>query len=432
MHPGTQASLRNRHSAAESALVAARLNCLHYRPYLRTAVLAMQPVRVSPDGPLTTMAVDRWWRLYWNPAFVLAHDVGVLSAVIEHEVLHLLQNHARRREDLGADPERWNLSTDAVINDQLLSCLEPPRALPGWCITPERLGVPRGLLAEEVYARLPQPAAARGDREGDPGDGRAAGSGRCGAGAGGAPEPWELAPGEPDGAGDPAHAVDPVAAEAVRRQTAEDVLDHQREGRGRGRVPAGLVRWAQATLRPRVPWRRELRAATRNAVAAASGRLDYTFARMSRRQAALPDLRLPGLVERWPAVGVLIDTSGSMGDGQTAQALAEVAGVLRTMGGRHHLRVFAVDAAVHTSQRVFRAAAVRLVGGGGTDLRVGIAAAEAVRPRLDVLVIVSDALTPWPAAAPAIPRVVLVNVGRGRPPPWPCRHLSVDPGDPGR
>ena len=35
-------------------------------------------------------------------------------------------------------------------------------------------------------------------------------------------------------------------------------------------------------------------------------------------------------------------------------------------------------------------------------------------------------------AAPTIPWVVLVNVGRGRPPPWPCRHLTVDPGDPGR
>ena len=97
MHPETPTGPGNRPGKAERALVAARLNCQHYRPYLRTAVLAMQPVRVPPDDPLATMAVDRWWRLYWNPAFVLDLGVGVLSAVIEHEVLHLLQNHARRQ-----------------------------------------------------------------------------------------------------------------------------------------------------------------------------------------------------------------------------------------------------------------------------------------------------------------------------------------------
>ena len=159
------------------------------------------------------------------------------------------------------------------------------------------------------------------------------------------------------------HAIDPVEADAVRYQVAQDILNHQ-QGGGRGTIPAGMLRWARETLEPKVTWRRELRAATRYAVAESSGKIDYTFARMSRRQ--YPDIRLPSMIERWPNIAVVLDTSGSMDDQRTAQATAEVGSVLRSLGGRHHLRVLSVDTAVHTSQRVFSIREVQLVGGGGT------------------------------------------------------------------
>jgi predicted metal-dependent peptidase len=83
-----------------------------------------------------------------------------------------------------------------------------------------------------------------------------------------------------------------------------------------------------------------------------------------------------------------------MSDDLLARALAEVQGVLRATGV-HGATVLTVDAAVHTVQRVFDARQVRPVGGGGTDMRVGIDAALKLRPRPHVVVVLTDGYTPW-------------------------------------
>jgi predicted metal-dependent peptidase len=95
-----------------------------------------------------------------------------------------------------------------------------------------------------------------------------------------------------------------------------------------------------------------------------------------------------------PEVAVVVDTSGSMGDNLLARALAEVQGVLRATG-MAGATVLTVDAAVHTAQRVFDARQVKPVGGGGTDMRVGIDAALKLRPRPHVIIVLTDGLTPW-------------------------------------
>jgi hypothetical protein len=59
-----------------------------------------------------------------------------------------------------------------------------------------------------------------------------------------------------------------------------------------------------------------------------------------------------------------------------------------------------------------------LYGGGGTDIGVGIRVfAERQIDPIDLLVIVSDCRTPWPAEKPPFP-VITIRVGDGIPPPW--------------
>jgi predicted metal-dependent peptidase len=73
---------------------------------------------------------------------------------------------------------------------------------------------------------------------------------------------------------------------------------------------------------------------------------------------------------------------------------------------------------------------VRLVGGGGTDLRVGIAAAQASRPRPDVVVVLTDGYTPWPAQ-PTRARLVVAIIGdegtAQEVPTWATTVLAVRP-----
>ncbi len=188
-------------------------------------------------------------------------------------------------------------------------------------------------------------------------------------------------------------------------------------------------------------------AAVRNRLASGAGRRDPPGGRGGRRQhrlqlptavrraaTALPAV-LPTLVRPVPAVAVVADTSGSMHEGLLARVLAEVEGLLTRAGLRAGgLPVLAVDTAVHANRRVSRARDVRLVGGGRTDMGAGIEAAVALRPRPDVLIVLTDGFTPWPADPPRGCRVVvgLLSQGGTAPPaPWWARTVLIDEPSPG-
>jgi predicted metal-dependent peptidase len=117
---------------------------------------------------------------------------------------------------------------------------------------------------------------------------------------------------------------------------------------------------------------------------------------------------------------MVLDTSGSMSDGMLAQALGEVGGVLRSLGlGRRNLRVICCDAQAYGHQRVLDAREVRLLGGGGTDMGAGLRAAAGLRPRPDLVIVLTDGHTPWPSRAPDGVRVVVGLMDpQGRAPDW--------------
>jgi predicted metal-dependent peptidase len=455
---------------AETRLAAATLRLHWERPYLAAALWAVQ--RIARPG-LGTMATDARWRLYYDPDAVAAWTVEETAGVVYHELAHLVRDHAGRGA-AAASPWLWNLAADAEINDDLRG---EGVVLPGEPVTPATFGLPDGWLAEAYYRALlerPAPPVAvagdggeagggegggddsGGDRDRRPGQGGASrrgrivpgpGAGRCGSAATGQPEPWELggargaAGGGHDGGAPGAAAPSPAAAGArgaaagevpgvelaeaalIRRRVALDVQEH---ARGRGTLPGGWQRWAEAHLTPKVDWRRELAALVRHAVARVAGASDYSYQRLGRRQSAFRDVVVPALRQPAPRVAVVVDTSGSMGQADLDRALAEIAGILRSAGQREGLSVLAVDAAVHATRRVFRTDQVRLAGGGGTDMGVGIAAAARLRPRPEVVVVVTDGYTPWPARAPAGTRVVVALTRKaGSAPAW-ARAVVVD------
>ena len=125
-----------------------------------------------------------------------------------------------------------------------------------------------------------------------------------------------------------------------------------------------------------------------------------------------------------PTIVMLIDTSASMDDDQLADSLGVVEGVVRATGAA--LTVLTCDAASTTSVAVRNARSVKLVGGGGTDLRVGITEAETYRP--DVIVTVTDGGTPWPDQPTRARLVVAVTGGHSTEgvPSW-ASAVSVPP-----
>ena len=199
-------------------------------------------------------------------------------------------------------------------------------------------------------------------------------------------------------------------------------------GKQAGTVPAGLLRWAESVLRSKVDWRRVLAAELRRGISEVSGCVDYSYRRPSRRSRSAGRVILPALRRPVPEVAVVCDTSGSMSDGQLGEVLAEVDGVLRSVGVRSQgVRVLTCDAAVHTIKRVSAARQVQLAGGGGTNMAAGIEEAVRGRPRPGVVVVLTDGYTPWPMDAPKGVHVVVGLIGYGSPPPPPwARSVVID------
>lgn len=372
-------------------LQAARVWAVQQQPYLAMALHSLQLRWVQGYG---TFGVDQWWRMYADPKCVDTWAVPEIGAVLLHEVWHLLREHHDRAEQLGVGDERlqWNLAADAEINDDLIEAKLP---LPD-PVLPRHFGMANGLMAEEYYRRKMRV--------------RVVGECDCGSGVDGVSRPHE--DGSPS---DDSPGLSPTQGEMVRVTCAGEIAE---TARARGDVPDGWLRWAEDRLTAKVDWRSVLSSQVRRAVATASGAVDYTWGRPSRRQVAgvvLPSLRRPV-----PTIAVVVDTSGSVDDHMLAQALAEIDGALSSAGARRgDVTVLSCDAAVAARQKVKAATQVRLAGGGGTDMRVGIAAAMALRPRPDVVIVMTDGDTPWPDDPPRADLVVgLLGQTNITPPAW--------------
>lgn len=375
-------------------LAAGRLWAASHFPYLASGLFGAQ-VLAKPG--IATVAVDEGWRLHADPELTATWTPPQLGSVLVHHVSHLLRAHGERAVAAGIIPDdarAWVRGADAEINDDLVPAgLE----LPGQPVLPGHLGAEEGLLAEQYFV------AGRPGEPGSDGAGGAPAAGHwdldCGSGADGWPRDW-------DASGPP--ALSPWQARLLCRQVAQECVRHAREA---GNVPAGLLRWAEQTLQPAVDWRRVLAAELRRAVADTAGAADYSYRRPSRRASVAGPVVLPALRRPVPEVAVVCDTSGSMTEDLLAAALAEVEGLLRSLGLARQIRVLACDTAVGAARRVTSARQVELVGGGGTDMGAGIDAAAALRPRPAVTVVLTDGFTPWPGRGPRGIRVVVALLG---------------------
>lgn len=375
-----------------------------------------------------TLGIDTDWRLYADPSVVDTWSASEVGAVLVHLLSHVLREHAARAETAGITPDdadAWLLAADAEVNDDLHAAGYLSEAAPD---LPSDFNGSDGQLAEQ-YLRLARQHTRRAIVD-------------CGSGADGREREGEQgsaggidADGAREGSGSAeAAGLTPYEQQMARRNVAQEI--HQAEGVEPGSVPSGWSRWADRVLSPQVDWRRELSSRLRKALAVTTGAVDYSYKRPARRAPRGSRVLFPSLQRPLPEVAVVVDTSGSMNDSMLGRAIAEIEGLLAAVGARGMLRVIAVDAAVHSVQRVTSTRSVNLLGGGGTDLAVGLDAAVALRPRPSVVVVLTDGYTHWPAAPPKGVRVVIGLFEQGGrragwdPPAW-ARPVWI-PERPGR
>ncbi len=284
--------------------------------------------------------------IYVNPAASLKAEE--LRFVMAHEFLHAALRHQERRR--GRDPYLWNIACDYIINGWLLEM--GVGVMPVAALHDPQL---KGLSAESVYDRLctdlrqaRKLATLRG-------------VGLCDILDGGGPSPG---------------SAEWTDLDAFYRRALMDGLDLHRAS-GRGLIPAGLVEEIRSLAHPPIAWDVELaRWFDEQFTPVETIR---TFARLSRRQAATPDIPRPS---RRPAIGeeegrtfgVVLDSSGSMDRVLLGKALGAIASYAVAKDVRH-VRVVFCDAAAYDQgyMDVLEIASNLTVRGrGGTALQPGI------------------------------------------------------------
>lgn len=417
-------------------LGAARLRLTHSgnpwgMPYLSSILFALIPVE---SHAVSTLAVDANFRLYINPEFMATLTVDELAGVLAHEAGHLMRGHSIRFEEQGhpaGDHSLYNIAGDMCINQDLEDAGVP---MPSDVMLPEVFGLPRGLYTEEYFDLLKQKQdelsgqhsdGGQGDGSDETGEGSGDGPlsphGDCGSCAGGNPREWENGPETAD-----AGAISEANGDLIRRETARAIRE---TSRGRGNVPAGMDRWAEELLTPKVDWRRWFAGQISAATQYVAGKVDYTYRRPNRR-GLINGVVFPSMHKPVPRVAAVVDTSGSMSDDDLAEALSEIAGMLKAAGTPgQRITVLSCDADAGVAQQVASAQRINLSGGGGTDMRVGVDAALKLHPKPDVIVVLTDGYTPWPdepVAAKVIAAITSGGTTQGIPEWIPAIQIPED------
>jgi predicted metal-dependent peptidase len=355
-------------------------------------------LKIVESHELPTLAVDEGWRMYYSPDFVMDQTPEALATMVLHEALHCVNQHGPRFRALTQPSERhvaWNSAGDVGINHVL-----DEAHMPWGDFVPLRFShlskfdVKPEMATEKIYFTIVDYINEHPDEFQSQSD--------CGSVVGGKARDYEIARSD---SGNPAIKSD--QQDVIRDQVAQEILNYARI-KGIGSLPGFLLRWAEDLLEPKIDWRKAFAGAFRSSLATVLGRRDYVYTRPSRRQSAmrtgsheiiLPSMRKPAP----PAIAIVVDTSGSVSIDEIKMFLTEVDGIVKANGISSGVTVIPCDMEVGEIQKLRSRGAIttlRLHGGGGTDMGVGIAAAGLLRPTPKIIVVFTDGYTGWPDGLP--------------------------------
>lgn len=398
--------------AGASTLTKARAYVAKHAPYFSHTLYAMMPTPVENltalvGGPL---AVTAKLVLLYDPAWIAQEKYTVVAFGLAHEILHDQLRHIARGQAY-LDKARFNRAGDLFINglqkkqtrsdkSKGTSASVPLWDVPDWVLLPEKYGFPEGKTADEYYRLLEQYEKEDPDKkQGKCSDGDkkpGVGCGKCG-GIAGNPLSKEL-----EAKYDATKGRSEMECKNIARVTAGAMKKYM-EGEGRDNSPGDwstLFEMSEEVYQ--VPWGTELANVMRTDVnRIRSGGHDYSMRRPSPRS-YLRGWPLPGLVGYEPEIAFVIDSSGSMGREQIGSALRVCADVMRQTGiqsawfmeadaaaQRHPIRVTANDLM-----------SIELKGGGGTDFTPALEYMQEFRPKVSLVLYMTDGDGAAPAEEP--------------------------------
>lgn len=340
-------------SPLETKIKQAKVKLLFSSPFFATLLISMPLRDVTDAGWCPTAAVDGKY-IYYNRDFLNNLSIDEIQFVLCHELLHVVFDHLGRRSH--RDPSWWNMANDYVINGLLITDgigKMPTVRVPvedsssGKKTTSQRVGLYEkkyvGWTSEAVYDDLEKRKVKKEltlDVHLEAGkDGKNSNNGI----------PIDISNED---------------LKSIRETIKNNVL--QAAAISAGKLPAGLRRFIDELVEPKVNWRDLLKQSIQSCLSD-----DFTFQKPNRKHMYngifLPTLRKDETID----VQIAIDMSGSITEEMGKDFISEVYGIMQ-MYSDFKIGILCFDTQVYNykeftknSQEEFLT--YELNGGGGTE-----------------------------------------------------------------
>jgi len=327
---------------AKDKITKAKIQLILNEPFFATLLLSIPLL----EDATTKTIITNGLQIRYNPEFVGKISVDEIAALLCHEILHITNFHATRRQ--GRNAQQWNQACDYAINPLLKDC----GFLPKGCKVANEYN---NMHAEKIFSMLPAPS-----------------------------EQKEPAPGEVEDS--------PAKTESEREQQEAEIKQKIIQAtnaakKQAGTMPASLKRMIEETLQPIIHWQEILARFICDV-----SRNDYSFKKPNARFIH-SGFYLPSLYNEEPGkIALIVDTSMSIDKQLLAQFGSEIQDICANIG--HSLTVIYVDTEVQGTQEIDpdSPAELKPIGGGGTDFKPGFEYIEKEEMELKAAVYFTDGI----------------------------------------
>lgn len=105
---------------AEDKIIRAKIQLQKEKPFFAFILMKMNIIN-KEDLPIKSMGVDNKGNLYYVKEFIDKLTESELKGILCHEVLHIVLQHLERAKINNKDTKLYNIATDIVVNDILVS-----------------------------------------------------------------------------------------------------------------------------------------------------------------------------------------------------------------------------------------------------------------------------------------------------------------------
>jgi predicted metal-dependent peptidase len=307
------------------------------------------------ENTFSTAATDGI-RIYYNSDFFAQLTDQEVKGVLLHECLHMVYSHCDKKRRGIRKPNKWNIATDQIINNEIDQMDKAAVNLPHNKIIsgkPFKIYLDRqyrNMYAEQVYDLLSDDLC---NEEG-----------------------LDI------------HLDMPID-EDTRRELEDRIMSSYELAKDdHKKISDGIIRTANEIRNSRLPWSRMLH----RYVGSALMKDDYSYATFNRRYLS-QEMYLPGLRSyKVGKVGIFVDTSASIKDTD----MASFAGEIKKISGlTEEVIVASWDTSVHSWAAIrslsgFQDAIKKLGGYGGTDNKCIWTAIKKKKSEFDLVIVLSD------------------------------------------